>query len=342
MSLWNKTDVRKRRFRHPMTWCAVGSFFVFLAFLLSVGLGAVPIPPDVLIDAFLSFQPDNMKHQLVWEVRLPRALAALFIGAALAVAGAIMQGVTRNPLADPSIIGITQGAGLAIALCLAILSSGSYWMLLGWSFVGSAAASIMVLIFSNMAKERLSPVTIALAGAALSTLFSALSTGIALYFQIAQDVSFWFAGGLSGSKWQHAHILIPIVLVGLILSLWISRPLTLLSLGEEVATGLGQSSRATRIIGLVAVILLSSAAVSVAGTIGFIGLVIPHIVRLLVGGDYKWIVPNSAIAGAFLLLTADILARLINAPFETPVSAITAVLGVPILLHLARRKRRSI
>lgn len=138
------------------------------------------------------------------------------------------------------------------------------------------------------------------------------------------------------------NILIPIVFIGLTLSLWISRPLTLLSLGEETSISLGQSNHKTRVIGLIAVILLSSVAVSIAGTIGFIGLIIPHIVRLFVGHEYKWILPSSAIAGALLLLTADVLARMINAPFETPVSAITAILGVPVLLHLARRKRRSI
>ncbi len=334
--------IQNKLFKHPTIRCLIGSIVVILMFLVSIGLGAIPIPLDVMIDALLSFQPDKIEHQLIWEVRLPRALVALFVGAALAVAGAIMQGVTQNALADPSIIGVTHGAGLAIAICLAVLSSGSYWMLLCWSFVGAAVASTMVLAFSSISKERFSPITITLAGVALSTLFSALSTGIALYFQVAQDVSFWFSGGLSGSKWEHVYILIPIVLIGFILSLWISHPLTLLSLGEDVSTGLGHSNYTTRMIGLTSVILLSGAAVSVAGTISFIGLIIPHIVRLLVGNDYRWIVPSSAIAGAFLLLSADILARIINAPFETPVSAITSVLGVPILLHLARRRRRSI
>lgn len=333
---------QKRQFHHPMVWCVVGIFFVLLSFLLSISLGAVSIHPSVLVDSFFSFQSHNMEHQLIREVRLPRALASMLIGAALAVAGAIMQGITRNPLADPSIIGITHGAGLAIALCLAILSSGSYWMLLGWSFAGAALAAILVLSFTMLSKERLSPVTLTLAGAALSTLFSALSTGIALYFQVAQDVSFWFAGGLSGSKWEHVYILVPIVLIGLIISLWISRSLTILSMGEEVATGLGQSNEMVRIVGLIAVILLSGVAVSIAGTIGFVGLVVPHIVRLVIGNDYKWILPCSAIIGAFLLLTADILARMINPPFETPVSAITAIVGVPIFLHLTRRKRRSL
>jgi len=280
-----------------------------------------------------------MEHELIREVRLPRALTAALIGAALAVAGTIMQGITRNPLADPSIIGITHGAGLAIAIALAFLSSGSYWILLLWSFAGSALGAVLVLSFSLLSKERISPVTLTLAGAALSTLFSALSTGIALYFQVAQDLSFWFAGGLSGTKWQHVFLLIPVVLVGLFMSLWISRSLTILALGEEVAAGLGQSHQKVRWIGLIAVILLSGAAVSIAGAIGFIGLVVPHMVRLLVGSDYRRLIPLSAIAGALLLIIADIGARMINPPFETPVSAVTALIGVPFFLYLSRRKR---
>ncbi|WP_404323124.1 iron ABC transporter permease [Cytobacillus firmus] len=320
-------------------WGLIGLLFVFLCLLASIGLGAIWISPSVVWDSFVSFQAGQIEHQLIREVRIPRALAAALIGAALAVAGTIMQGITRNPLADPSIIGITHGAGLAIAISLAFVSSGSYWILLIWSFAGSAAGAMLVLSFSMISKERISPVTLTLAGAALSTLFSALSTGIALYFQVAQDLSFWFAGGLSGTKWQHVFILLPAVIIGILLSLWISHSLTILALGEEVAAGLGQSQQKVRWIGLIAVILLSGAAVSIAGAIGFIGLVVPHIVRMLIGSDYRWLIPLSAIAGALLLVLADIGARMINPPFETPVSAVTALIGVPFFLYLSRRKR---
>lgn len=320
-------------------WGLIGLVFVFLCLLASIGLGAIWISPSVVWDSFVSFQAGQIEHQLIREVRIPRALAAALIGAALAVAGTIMQGITRNPLADPSIIGITHGAGLAIAISLAFVSSGSYWILLIWSFAGSAAGAMLVLSFSMISKERISPVTLTLAGAALSTLFSALSTGIALYFQVAQDLSFWFAGGLSGTKWQHVFILLPAVIIGILLSLWISRSLTILALGEEVAAGLGQSQQKVRWIGLIAVILLSGAAVSIAGAIGFIGLVVPHIVRMIIGSDYRWLIPLSAIAGALLLVLADIGARMINPPFETPVSAVTALIGVPFFLYLSRRKR---
>ncbi|WP_404357225.1 iron ABC transporter permease [Cytobacillus firmus] len=320
-------------------WGLIGLVFVFLCLLASIGLGAIWISPSVVWDSFVSFQAGQIEHQLIREVRIPRALAAALIGAALAVAGTIMQGITRNPLADPSIIGITHGAGLAIAISLAFVSSGSYWILLIWSFAGSAAGAMLVLSFSMISKERISPVTLTLAGAALSTLFSALATGIALYFQVAQDLSFWFAGGLSGTKWQHVFLLLPAVIIGILLSLWISRSLTILALGEEVAAGLGQSQQKVRWIGLIAVILLSGAAVSIAGAIGFIGLVVPHIVRMLIGSDYRWLIPLSAIAGALLLVLADIGARMTNPPFETPVSAVTALIGVPFFLYLSRRKR---
>nr|WP_245823420.1 iron ABC transporter permease [Metabacillus halosaccharovorans] len=316
-----------------------GLLFVFLFLLVSIGLGAVWISPSVIADSLFSFQNSHIEHQLIREVRIPRALTAALVGAALAVAGAIMQGLTRNPLADPSIIGITSGAGLAIAVSLAFVGSGSYWNLLFWSFAGSALGACLVFVFSVIAKDRVSPVTLTLAGAALSTLFSALSTGIALYFQVSQDLSFWIAGGLSGTKWVHVMILVPTVLIGLILSLFISRSLTILAMGEEVATGLGQSLANVRWIGIITVVLLSGVAVSIAGAVGFIGLVIPHIIRLLLGSNYQLVIPLSAIAGALLLIVADIGARMINPPFETPVSAITALVGVPFFLYLSRTKR---
>ncbi|MFC4320591.1 FecCD family ABC transporter permease [Litchfieldia salsa] len=317
----------------------LGLLFVFLFLLVSIGLGAVWISPSVVVDSLISFQHGNIEHQLIREVRIPRALTAALVGAALAVAGALMQGLTRNPLADPSIIGITHGSGLAIAISLAFVSSGSYWNLLLWSFAGSAIGASFVFIFSLISKDRISPVTLTLAGAALSTLFSALSTGIALYFQVSQDLSFWFAGGLSGTKWLHVMILFPAVILGVILSLSISRSLTILSMGEEVATGLGQSLQKVRWIGIITVVLLSGVAVSIAGAIGFIGLVIPHIIRLLLGSSYQVVIPLSAVAGALLLVLADIGARMINPPFETPVSAITALVGVPFFLYLSRKKR---
>lgn len=335
----NKKETLFATQRKATKWALFGFILVVFSLLLSIGLGAIWITPKEIWSSFVSFQSNQMEHQLIREIRIPRAITAALIGASLAVAGAIMQGITRNSLADPSIIGITHGAGLSIAIALAFTSNLSYWFLLLWSFAGSTIGAVLVLTFSFISKEKVSPVTLTLAGAALSTLFGALSTGIALYFQVTQDLSFWFAGGLSGTKWQHVFILLPLFIVGLLLSLGISRSLTILSLGDELAIGLGQSQQRVRWIGLLSVILLSGVAVSIVGAIGFIGLVVPHIVRLLIGTDYKFVIPMSALLGALLLIVADIGARMINPPFETPVSAVTAIIGVPFFLYLSRNSK---
>ncbi|WP_368505923.1 FecCD family ABC transporter permease [Alkalihalophilus sp. As8PL] len=337
-----KTSREQAMNSRPLIWMLIGLIGVAISITISIGLGAVWIPPSVIIESFTSFNPELLEHHLIFEVRIPRALTAALVGAALAIAGTLMQGVTRNPLADPSIIGITQGSGLAIAIALSFFSSISYWGLLGWSFIGAALGAVLVLLFTIISREQLSPVTLTLAGAALSMLFSALSTGLALYFQVAQDLSFWFAGGLSGSKWVHVYILFPITITGLLIALMMSRSLTTLTMGDDVATGLGHSLHRVRWFSITAVVLLSGAAVSIAGAIGFIGLVVPHIVRSLVGVDYRHILPTSALIGAFLLIIADIGARMINPPFETPVGALTAIIGVPFFLYLARMKRRNL
>lgn len=318
-----------------------GLLFLALSIGLSIRLGAVSISFSEILASFLSFEADNLNHQLVQEIRIPRACTAALAGAAFAVSGTVMQGLTRNPLADPSIIGINQGAGFAIALALAFLSAGSFWSMLGWSFAGSAVGAGLIVLLSSL-KHRLSPMTLTLAGAAISSLFSALSTATALYFQVAQDVSFWFAGGLSGAKWLHVFVLLPSLTIGFLLALSISRHLTVLAMGDDVATGLGQSAGRVRITALFSVVLLCGAAVAVGGTIGFVGLVVPHIVRSIVGVDYRYILPCSAIVGALLLVTADIGARMINPPFETPVGAVTALVGVPFFLYLARQKKRGL
>ncbi|GAE28813.1 ABC-type Fe3+-siderophore transport system [Halalkalibacter hemicellulosilyticusJCM 9152] len=164
---------------------------------------------------------------------------------------------------------------------------------------------------------------------------------IAIHFHVAQDISFWYAGGVAGVRWFSVQLLIPVALVGITLAIILSRSITVLSLGEDVAKGLGQRTRLVKVLGTIVVLLLTGAAVSVAGTIGFIGLVIPHITRFLVGVDYRWIIPCSALLGALLLVLADLGARMVNPPFETPVGAITALIGVPFFFYLARREGRG-
>lgn len=210
------------------------------------------------------------------------------------------------------------------------------------SFLGAGIGAGLVYGITSLSKGTLSPVRLALAGAAVSSLLVALSEGIAISFQIAQDLAFWYAGGVAGTKWEQLQIMTPWIIVGLIGSIAVSRSVTMLSLGEEVATGLGQRTGLIKLIIILLVLVLAGASVSAVGAIGFIGLVIPHVARYLVGVDYRWIIPCSAVLGSLLMLLADIAARMINPPYETPVGTLIALIGVPFFLYLARRERREL
>jgi iron complex transport system permease protein len=173
-------------------------------------------------------------------------------------------------------------------------------------------------------------------------MLSALSEGIALYFKIGQDLAFWTAGGVAGTKWSQLEVMFPWVLAALIAGIIISRSITLLSLGEDIAVGLGQRTGLIKLVGLIVVLILAGTAVSVVGAVGFVGLIIPHLTRKLVGVDYRWIIPCSAVMGSLLLVFADLAARMINPPYETPIGALVALIGVPFFLYLARKERRTL
>ncbi|MFZ3588940.1 FecCD family ABC transporter permease [Bacillus sp. DJP31] len=306
---------------------------------VSISLGAADIDLLTVWKAVFHYNPELTSHQIIQELRMPRALAGALVGAFLAVSGAIMQGMTRNPLASPSIMGISAGSAFMIAIAFAFFPGTSHIGLMIWSFVGAGMAACIVFAIGSFSKGGLTPVKLALAGTAVGALLGSISSAIAIHFHVAQDISFWYAGGVAGTKWISIQIMIPVAIIGLCLALILARSITVLSLGEDVAKGLGQKTTLVKVTGTIVVLLLTGAAVSVAGTVGFIGLVIPHITRFLVGVDYRWIIPCSAILGALLLVLADIGARMINPPFETPVGAITAMIGVPFFLYLARRER---
>ncbi len=273
---------------------------------------------------------------------MPRALAGAMVGACFATAGAIMQGMTRNPLADPGLLGVNAGAGFVLALCFAYLPGLPFHQLILFSFAGAALGAGLVYGIGSLAKGGLTPVRLALAGAAVGALLVALSEGIAIYYHIAQDLAFWYAGGVAGTKWLQVNILAPWVAAGMTGALLLSRSITVLSLGDEIASGLGQRTGLVKLAGTAIVLVLAGAAVSAVGSIGFVGLVIPHVARYLVGVDYRWIIPCSAMLGSLLMVLADIGARMINPPYETPVGAIIALIGVPFFLYLARKERREL
>nr|WP_241964582.1 iron ABC transporter permease [Paraliobacillus zengyii] len=317
---------------------------VSLVFCLgaSISLGAVDIDFNTVWEWLFYFNPELTAHQIIQEIRMPRALAAGLVGAFLAVSGAIMQGVTKNPLASPSIMGISAGSAFMIAIAFAFFPGTSYFGLMVWSFVGAGMAACIVFMVGAFSKGGLSPVKLALAGTAVTAFLGSISSGIAIYFNVAQDISFWYAGGVAGTQWISVQLMIPIAIIGLLLALILARSITVLNLGDDVAKGLGQRTAVVRVLSTIVVLLLTGAAVSVAGTVGFIGLIIPHLTRFLVGVDYRWIIPCSAILGALLLVLADIGARMINPPFETPIGTITAMIGVPFFLYFARREGRGL
>ncbi|SDE29644.1 iron complex transport system permease protein [Paenibacillus sp. UNCCL117] len=315
---------------------------LLLSLAVSISLGAADIRLATVWEAVFRFNPELTQHQIIQELRMPRALAGAMVGACFAVAGAIMQGMTRNPLADPGLLGLNAGAGFVLALCFAFAPGLPFQHLILYSFLGAAVGVAVVYGVGSLAKGGLTPVRLALAGAAVSALLSALSEGIAIFFRIGQDLAFWYAGGVAGVKWMQVKLMFPWVAAALAASLALSRSVTLLSLGEDIAKSLGGRTGLIKLSCTLVVLLLAGAAVSAVGSIGFVGLMIPHVARALVGVDYRWIIPCSAVLGSLLMVLADIGARMVNPPFETPVGALIAVLGVPFFLYLVRRERREL
>lgn len=304
---------------------------------LSISFGAADIELATVWSSIFHFQPELTSHQIIQEIRLPRVLGAALVGACFAVAGSIMQGMTRNPLADSGLLGLNAGAAFMLAICFAFFPGLPYMYIILFSFLGAAVGAGLVYGVGSLAKGGLTPMRLVLAGAAVSALLAALSEGIAIHFRIGQDLAFWYAGGVSGTKWEHLQIMTPWIVVAIAGAIVLSKSITLLSLGDEVAIGLGQRTGVIKFFGALIVLVLAGAAVSVVGAVGFVGLIVPHLTRFLVGNDYRWIVPCSAILGSLLVVLADFAARMVNPPYETPIGALIALLGVPFFLYLARK-----
>lgn len=305
-------------------------------FLISMVFGAADTSVKDVWFALSSFGTSE-KVTILQEIRFPRAVAAIFVGAALSVSGAIMQGMTRNPLADPGLLGLTAGANAALAITLAFIPAVNSLGIMIACFIGAGAGALMVFGISSLKKGGFSPLRIVLAGAAVSAFLFAIAEGTGLFFKISKDVSMWTAGGLIGTTWGQLQVIAPFIAAGIIVSLFLSRQLTILSLNEEVAVGLGQRTAFVKTILFIVIILLAGAAVALVGNIVFIGLMIPHIVRVITGTDYRFIIPVSTLLGASFLLLADTLGRTINAPYETPVAAIVAIMGLPFFLFIIHK-----
>ncbi|WP_239615593.1 FecCD family ABC transporter permease [Cohnella mopanensis] len=326
----------------PFVYKLLGSFLVFIGmFIISLLFGA----KDTSIhDLWLALTSSHTSDEILVlrELRIPREIAAILIGAAFAVSGAIMQGVTRNPLADPGLLGLTSGANMALALAFVFIPGLKTSGIMLACFVGAALGASLVLVLGSMRNGSLSPTRIVLAGAAISAFMYAISEGVSLTFKISKDVNMWTAGGLIGTTWAQLQTIAPVIIGGVLLTIFLSNQVTILSLSDEVAVGLGQKLVQIKAILFILVVLLTGASVALVGNMAFVGLMIPHIVRPIVGTDYRYIIPFSAITGASFMLLADTLGRTINLPYETPVAAIVAMLGLPFFLFVVHRGGKAL
>lgn len=315
---------------------------LFGVVILSLMVGTKPIAPSIVLEAFYANDPGNTNHIIVTELRLPRTFVGLAVGAALGTAGALMQGVTRNPLADPGLLGVNAGAAFAVVLAIWRFNITSVMGLVWFAFIGAAITSVLVYALGSMGQGSATPVRLALSGAAVSSLLGALTGAITLLDQQTLDrFRFWAVGSLSGRDSDIAAQMAPFVVVGLVIAILVARNLNALALGEDAAKALGIRVINTQLLAGLSITILCGAAVSAAGPIGFIGLVIPHAVRVWFGPDQRWLIPASALAGPCLLLFCDVVGRVIARPGEIQVGIMTAAIGGPAFVILVRRTRMA-
>nr|WP_152915689.1 iron ABC transporter permease [Rossellomorea marisflavi] len=316
-----------------------GTVVLLVAFIaLSIVYGYTDTSWKAAFDTFM--EPDgSTEHLVIQNIRLPRALIAAAVGASLAISGVLMQTLTKNPLASPGIFGINAGGGFMVVMAVTLFGVTSLQSFAWLSFLGAAIAAVGVFIIGGASGSNgLTPMKLTLAGAAITAMFSSFTQGLlALNEAALEQVLFWLAGSVQGRSLAILAGVFPYILAGWILSLMIAGKMNILAMGEDVAKGLGVKTNILKVISLVAVVLLAGGSVAVAGPIGFIGIVIPHIARKIIGVDHRWLIPYSGLLGAILLLAADIGARYIIMPQEVPVGVMTAVIGAPFFVYVARR-----
>lgn len=305
---------------------------------LSVAFGTRVVGWDELVSAFTG-GGDGIAEAAVRQ-RIPRTWLAMLVGASLGVAGAVLQGLTRNPLADPMILGVTPGASLAVVTGIAFFglstATGYIWV----AIVGAALASAFVYVIGSLGRGGPTPLKLALSGAATTAAFTSLISAILLpRVDVLNSFRFWQVGGVGGATYTKLGQVLPFLIVGAAICIACSRGLNSLALGDELATGLGERVMVIRVVAFVGAVTLCGAATAVAGPIAFVGLVVPHVCRLLIGVDHRWLLPSSALVGAILLTVADVVGRVVARPSEIEVGIVTAIIGAPFFIYVVRRQK---
>jgi iron complex transport system permease protein len=311
-----------------------------LVVLASLAVGAKSIPIGSVVQAFTGFDGTNTDHLVVRELRLPRTIVGLLVGAALGLGGAVMQAVTRNPLADPGILGVNAGAAFAVVLAIWGFGVGTTLGLVWFAMAGAAVASVVVYVLGSVGRGGATPVRLALSGAALSSLLFAFTRAVTLLDEATLDqFRFWAVGSLAGRDLEVVGSIVWFIVVGAVLAIGLARPLNAIGLGDDAAAALGVKVGRTRAVAGVAIVLLCGTAVAAIGPIAFVGLVVPHAVRAIVGPDQRWLMIGCALAGPTLLVGCDTVGRIIARPGEVQVGIMTAAIGGPAFVFLVRRAR---
>lgn len=308
--------------------------------LMSLRIGSFGVTTADAVNALFNFTPESYEETIVRSLRLPRTVIGICVGAALAVAGAAMQAVTRNPLAAPSILGVNSGAAFGVVIAAFFIGLTHPLQFVWFAFAGGIAASALVFAISSAGYGGVSPVKLVLAGVVMSALLGSWLTGLLLLDQQALDVvRFWLAGSLADRDIAVFYTVLPFLVIGIICTVLLGNQLNVLSLGEDTARSLGMRTSRMRGLIIFLVVLLAGGSVAVAGPIGFVGLAVPHIVRTVSGPDYRWVLAFGVLVGPLLLLGADIAGRVVIRPSEVQVGIITAIVGAPFLIFLARQRR---
>lgn len=330
-----------RRFAATASGIPVLLGATLVLFALHIAVGAKALPLATVFDALVARDPTVFDHMIIWDLRLPRALIALTVGAALSVAGALMQGVTRNPLADPGLLGLMAGASFAVVMASFLFGPASLYWLPWIAALGALATALVVYCIAHWAPGGPTPLTLTLSGAAISAFLGAIISIAHLLNEDSFDnLRVWLSGSLAGRDIEMLYITGPWIMIALLLGLALARQVTALAMGDDVAKGLGVRTGPLKLQLLGVVVVLTACSVALVGPMGFVGLVIPHVARLLVGSDYRWIVPYSAVIGAAYLLGIDIIARIAIPPREISTGIITAMVGAPVFVQLVRMRAR--
>lgn len=318
-----------------MSVLGVFAIFAIAGFIFSIGAGSVDIPMEEIWQT-VNGTVTGTHEKILMNIRLPRTIVAVLVGMNLSLSGAILQAVMKNPLADPHIIGISSGAGLAGIMVLLTMPDNGY-LVTPVAFLGAMAAAVCIYILAW--KNGIRPIRIILAGVAVSAFLGAgISALMIFYSDRVHSALMWMVGGLSARSWPHVDMIYPYTIIGVLLAFLGARHINILQLGDEIAKGLGLRVELVRILLTAVAALLAASAVSVVGLLGFVGLIVPHAARLIVGSDYRYLLPASALLGAAVVTVSDTIARVAFAPVELPVGILMAVMGAPFFLFLLRRE----